>query len=1214
MDTAQRIADLLQTCVWVKEPAVAVQILPSFAEDVPGLVALPGQRQDGQPSLPLSCVPAVAGPLARVLATAGLAAAREDGAARVDQLDDASLMADPLVLACAALLREAAVPGLRAHAAPALALAWAAPRMLGGEARHLPGVDPDDLRGLDQLVGFLGGLDPVARGAALHRVGWELSGRLAAAVGAAARAGLPVPAGGLLRALASNRLLLAYPRGTLDREPALEEVAGLLGAGLDARMAGAAVAAARAALEASAERRSKGKAEGIDLALAAHLPGGDDPMRALLHPVAGPLLLGSLGSLVGARELKKAGLDGGTAKALLKPAAHRALAAAWGDISGPLRAWDVLSALVDRVLPLRRKDGCWAAGGGALRGVERWDMLVPGGRPPEERCVVAVRLTALRRAVDEAARTVPGLDGAGAIERAWTDLVSEAGVPVACLSADHGLAAFSAPQSAVRFALRAAAALSGPREVLAGPTDIRLTLPDGARPAVGVALGSIRGGTDGDRTVLGGAAVAQALALTGAGGLSGIATDPSGLRRAAVGGSGLQSEGIVVDPEVSARMLGWLRQSGAPLHLDGEATPVGGLGEDFRATPVRGWWDAGKPGIVVFIRLADAPDAAVELLPLDAEELAGFHAVDREQARLAAVPVATTASAPDDMLDGEFDPFATEETAAFKRPVAAPAVASPGPAADPARADPMDEVYEGLEPSVSFMGIEGSGFEALDTDQGVDEDLSGEFAAAAILSGGEEFEDDEEDSAAPHLNSLSGGGSGGAEAFDEAPSFEGDAPVDGPTDWAAPNPVGRLAMLDEPEPPAASAPMLLDDDGFDAPADDGGPDDGGFDGPSAPMLLDDDGFDAPVEAEGPDNGGFEGPSAPMMLDDDGFDAPAEAEGPDDGGFDGPSAPMMLDEEEEHEPAALVEDDDEPSDMGFADGPSADSPSFVGAEAVAPAGFGFVPDAVATAGPELEIEDDWDEEYDDDEDSDWEAAVRSSASDRGAEVEMLRAGAEADLELVGVAGFSLQAGASAQGSAKDPYFDPEEYTGFYDERGRDAPPRLIDEAPRDPDAPAEAGNLTELEPTSSLMGFKADNSADPSSRAEDTADSLVSSQGQAMFEASAQVAFGLVDAPEPEPVPVDGAMLAELMRTFRGYVVLEDDGEYTFGLRDGGLIRDAHSYDTDGDEAAAYRQFLQAKIADGFIPRPDRVVALLPGVGVGGLDEWRLQQAYQEIGG
>ena len=48
---------------------------------------------------------------------------------------------------------------------------------------------------------------------------------------------------------------------------------------------------------------------------------------------------------------------------------------------------------------------------------------------------------------------------------------------------------------------------------------------------------------------------------------------------------------------------------------------------------------------------------------------------------------------------------------------------------------------------------------------------------------------------------------------------------------------------------------------------------------------------------------------------------------------------------------------------------------------------------------------------------------------GAEVEMLRAGAEADLELVGVAGFSLQAGASAQGSAKDPYFDPEEYTGF-----------------------------------------------------------------------------------------------------------------------------------------------------------------------------------------
>ena len=189
MDTRARLVELLRSCVWVTEPGAAAQLLPSFAEDIPDLVALEGLRPDGLRSLPLACVSLVAGPLAQVLATAGLGAAREDAAPRVDQLGDEALMADPLVAACTALLREAAVPGLRAHAAPALALAWAAPRMLRGGAGRIPGVGQEDVQGLDALVRLLAGMEPPARGAALQRVGWEISGRLGAAVGAATRAG-----------------------------------------------------------------------------------------------------------------------------------------------------------------------------------------------------------------------------------------------------------------------------------------------------------------------------------------------------------------------------------------------------------------------------------------------------------------------------------------------------------------------------------------------------------------------------------------------------------------------------------------------------------------------------------------------------------------------------------------------------------------------------------------------------------------------------------------------------------------------------------------------------------------------------------------------------------------------------------------------------------------------------------------------------------------
>lgn len=88
---------------------------------------------------------------------------------------------------------------------------------------------------------------------------------------------------------------------------------------------------------------------------------------------------------------------------------------------------------------------------------------------------------------------------------------------------------------------------------------------------------------------------------------------------------------------------------------------------------------------------------------------------------------------------------------------------------------------------------------------------------------------------------------------------------------------------------------------------------------------------------------------------------------------------------------------------------------------------------------------------------------------------------------------------------------------------------------------------------------------------------------------------------------------DLANLFVGYVVFADGGGgYTFGLRDGNTVRDAHSYETLGDTEAAYRAFLQAKVAEGLVPRLDLWSPLPSGARLEALDSNLLQRAYQAM--
>ena len=104
------------------------------------------------------------------------------------------------------------------------------------------------------------------------------------------------------------------------------------------------------------------------------------------------------------------------------------------------------------------------------------------------------------------------------------------------------------------------------------------------------------------------------------------------------------------------------------------------------------------------------------------------------------------------------------------------------------------------------------------------------------------------------------------------------------------------------------------------------------------------------------------------------------------------------------------------------------------------------------------------------------------------------------------------------------------------------------------------------------------------------------------------------APEVEPRRRAGVVGAwELASLFGGYVVVTDDfGCLTFGLRDGSQLRDAHSYETGGDPEAAYRAFVQAKVAEGFVPRLD-LWSPMPAEGVPQpLDPALLERAYSSM--
>ncbi|MBL8617870.1 MAG: hypothetical protein JNM72_19830 [Deltaproteobacteria bacterium] len=687
MDIDERLVLLLSGCLWVREPEAATRWVPALAAQAPALVALPGP--DGAPTaaLPVRTFGALLSPTLTVVREA-LAAHAQGRSAGLEGQSGQAAAADPLVSTLLDQLSQVARPGLRADLVPALSVAALSRQLIRGldPAARLPWVPAERRAEAAAVADALRPLDPAARGAATRAVAWALSSRIAAAVGLLGHAGAPVEGGGLLRTMLPNPLILCVDREQLSGAEGLGAACAALGLQVSPALlaelgpaAGAALAQARAAVAA-------GGGSGAEQAVVALLGEAGGPAQPLLHPEGGPALISLLHDILGEKGLKAAGAGKQTIKALTEPGARGALAAAWRTLGRALGEWDVISALIDRLLPIEVEAAQTTSPWGALPADARWPLLVP--RPDAKSApaaVLAVRLSELRASLAQALG--PRAWAAWGLDRALEAHCRKVGATVREWRGDHLICAWPTPELALRQALALREALKPGAPLAVGPEEAELRLPEGSAVGIGLALGVVDGGTDGEHSALGGEAVATALALAGSGKVGKLLADPTLERRAGHGASGLESEGIACSGSFLRVTLDRARKRGEAAHTRGEGGAVHGTDREFAALPVLAYWAQGAEHALVAVAFSESAgrSAAAELRLLTAGQLTELARADQRLGRAAPAPAASRRDV--DIFAEDSGPVPPREGRAAPRPSAEPIsdrqAAQPRPAPPP---------------------------------------------------------------------------------------------------------------------------------------------------------------------------------------------------------------------------------------------------------------------------------------------------------------------------------------------------------------------------------------------------------------------------------------------------------------------------------------------------------------------------------------------------
>jgi hypothetical protein len=699
MDLDGRLTLVLRDCTWANEPNVALRLVPDLAQDCPPITEVP--LGDGNSVLGIAwggeaeLLSGTAEVVDRLLGRALRGAPRED----FSGLSRADLARDPMCAPYCRVLAQTDVPAFHVQALPMLAAARMVGRCFQPDPKELTTfVRAEVVERLVQHADQFRRLPVARRAEVLSDVAWGFGARTNACF--AGVFGSRVRPVGLSRRIAADPLAICLRKGTLDADPDLVLVAMVAALPVSGGVLQHVRSAASLAFDALQDRRGKGKSLVIDELLVQAVrelrtfPSTAD--RLLLHPTAGPLLVGALPELVDARTLEKEGVPKEVAKTLTRRESIQGLAACWGDLVDALLVWDVLSTLMSKIVPITAVGTQVQGVAGPLPAHPRWTLLVPRGASlPSEAAVVAVRLTEVIEHLRKVDELVPP---AHVVERAWNESLRAAPGALACMQSEHGIAVFADASEALAFASQFLAGLA-----VAGfdrGEGERVQLPDLVHASAGVAWGRLSGGTDGNAVVLGGSSVARAVSLAGTGSPIGACRDPLGMSRILAGPKGLQSSGVVCDGWIAAKVLDAAKARQLPIHVHGTKVEVAGAATDFVQVPVRAWWHEADWVSCICPLDPTEPGGAAEYLHLPRPQFRRFHRQD-QNLPMTEEEIEPTAP-PADVAVRSTAPLRSRPSREAPSVATRPAgVAGGGPAKSiPMRSEDVDDPISGVAPTV----------------------------------------------------------------------------------------------------------------------------------------------------------------------------------------------------------------------------------------------------------------------------------------------------------------------------------------------------------------------------------------------------------------------------------------------------------------------------------------------------------------------------------
>ncbi len=632
MDVVDWLKTVTSRCRLVPDPQQAIRLVPDIGVETPAFWNV--DSAEAPSCIAVACTSRIGHLLAKMLLSS-VGAAMETGEGEdVSTRTQEDWAEDPFVRTMVDLLLEAARVSPAAMAIPFLECMRISSSLMNGSPPYGLEASSESRKLLD-LVRELDGHQQ--KGSLLSASTLSVTARWSAAWSLTAGIDATIQPTRFYQALVKSRMNLVFPP-TPGSLPPVSDVMGFLGLpgnpALVERVMELLVSVARGIHD----RVSTGKASPADNALLAPLLALDDSipstdnlmLRLSRDPATVTSILCNLSDFSGPRELREAGFEKEEVSQLLERSTALPLAASMRTMLSALQLWDLISAVVSFLKPaLKVHKASTPPGPDLTLAVPRGDF---GGVPC---AVLALRLVDHRTAALNLAQKKGLLFYTYGLEQSWHRLkiLAARNGGLALDTGSHLILVFRRARAALETAISIQDLLSQSLRIHPGKLGDDLLLSDIDPPGLGLDMGSVLGGGDGERTAFFGETLERAVHLAGMGPPHDIPEDPLGIHRAFRHGGELFSRGIVCTPAFLRSYQEEIEDAALPYRVLGSPESIAGIDTDFRHYPVRFTQEKGDDDVILMVALDSSESAPLEVLCLPGADFHDFYDADREIAR-----------------------------------------------------------------------------------------------------------------------------------------------------------------------------------------------------------------------------------------------------------------------------------------------------------------------------------------------------------------------------------------------------------------------------------------------------------------------------------------------------------------------------------------------------------------------------------------------------